>query len=301
MEHFFIDFNHLRENYHILDELVFNADETPLHGLSDKTKAICEKGAPVPIQTEVPKEENITLMLTINAVGESFSPTAILPLSNPPELSPSVLEYYHFAGSKKGYINQEIMKNWATLGFVQELEEYKRKNGFTEDQKALLILDNHGSRNILDEKEVLANHNVVLLSLPPDSSHLLQPLDLTVNLLFKKYYYQIHQFDRSLTTNQRRNQQLLDAKDVLTKALNPIDIKKAWDRCGLKTGDIIVLLSSKKLGNIISSREKDQPKQVTKKKRSRTQGSGAMLLKGASTTTNLNPIESESFQIKHKT
>ena len=59
----------------------------------------------------------------------------------------------------------------------------------TVDDPILLILDNHSSHISLKVVEICKNAGIVLLTLPPHTSHKLQPLDRSVYGPLKAYYY----------------------------------------------------------------------------------------------------------------
>lgn len=52
----------------------------------------------------------------------------------------------------------------------------------------ILILDGHGSHHTPEFLEFCENHRIVLLGLPPHTSHMLQPLDIAVFSPTKHYY-----------------------------------------------------------------------------------------------------------------
>jgi 4-hydroxybenzoate polyprenyltransferase len=52
----------------------------------------------------------------------------------------------------------------------------------------LLILDGHGSHETTDFMYLCYQHNIHLLFLPPHTSHVLQPLDLSVFSSLKTHY-----------------------------------------------------------------------------------------------------------------
>lgn len=86
---------------------------------------------------------------------------------------------------KKGWMNQEL--------FVQYLKHFIKHSRPTEKDPVLLIVDNHSSRMSLEAVELCREHHVVMLSLPPHSTHKMhkmQPLDVTFYGPFKTYYSQ---------------------------------------------------------------------------------------------------------------
>ncbi|XP_030746032.1 uncharacterized protein LOC115874874 [Sitophilus oryzae] len=82
--------------------------------------------------------------------------------------------------SESGYVNSEL--------FVQWLKHFKKHVRTSAENQVLLILDNHSSHISLKCVTYAKNNYIHLLSLPPHSSHKMQPLDRTVFKVLKDYY-----------------------------------------------------------------------------------------------------------------
>jgi hypothetical protein len=85
--------------------------------------------------------------------------------------------------SKNGWINSNIFLEW--LKFFQS---HVRP---TPAKKALLILDNHEAHRSIEAIEYAKENNIVILSLPPHTSHRVQPLDVGVFSSFKGRFEKI--------------------------------------------------------------------------------------------------------------
>lgn len=79
-----------------------------------------------------------------------------------------------------GWVNSQKFLEWLQM-FVQKVRP-------TEDHKALLILDNHESHKSYDALDFATKNNVVFLSIPPHTSHKLQPLDVAIYRPIKKFF-----------------------------------------------------------------------------------------------------------------
>jgi hypothetical protein len=75
------------------------------------------------------------------------------------------------AVSENGWTTNQIGLQW-----VQHFEKHTRSK--TIGSKRLLILDNHESHVSIEFRSFCKENNIVLLWMPPHSSHLLQPLDV---------------------------------------------------------------------------------------------------------------------------
>ena len=102
----------------------------------------------------------------------------ILPFKYLPPLPQSVLCNFHFSGQPNGWMTGMIFKNIVEVEFVAEIEKRRKLYG---NSPAILILDNHSSRNSLDKILLWENHRIKIIEIPQNSSHITQPLDLSVN------------------------------------------------------------------------------------------------------------------------
>ncbi len=111
-------------------------------------KVVIFKDEPSPITTEPGKLEHITLLLTIPIKGDPIKPLVIFPLKTLPPLHEEIMSYYDITGSNKGWINGPILKLWLENQFLSQIYERRQKYGL--NQPALVILDNHSSRDTID-------------------------------------------------------------------------------------------------------------------------------------------------------
>jgi len=76
-----------------------------------------------------------------------------------------------FTVSPNGWTTDQIGLQW-----IRHFEKHTRLK--TVGSKRLLILDNHGSHTTPEFRTFCEDNNIILLWMPPRSSHLLQPLDV---------------------------------------------------------------------------------------------------------------------------
>ena len=133
----------------------------------------------------IEKGEHITLALTICGDGSSLSPILILPLKTLPKLPTSLPFKFLITGAKEGWITGSIMHRWAEDVLKNAVEERRKLIGL-EDAPCLLIIDNHSSRQNPEFLATLERLNVDVFFLPPNCTHILQPLDLMLFFFFHK-------------------------------------------------------------------------------------------------------------------
>lgn len=95
-----------------------------------------------------------------------------------------------YAASKRGWMETEIFHNYMEKVFIP---------GLGEERPVLVVYDGHSTHVDIKVVELARKHNVTILKLPPHTSHLLQPLDVTVFKSFKSNW------DAKLVEWQRHN------------------------------------------------------------------------------------------------
>lgn len=120
-----------------------------------------------------------------------------------------------------------------------------RENFDLVNQWAMLVLDNHSSRNTLTDMELYDENKLILLYLPAHSSALLQPLDLGPNLRLKRVYSKTFHPETTDDYQDRRNRQMQALRRAVSEAVCPNVVMTGWERTGLFPVDEKVALRSK--------------------------------------------------------
>lgn len=174
------------EEHQLFDKpaCVYNMDETGLQLNNRPGEVIAKKGSKVvSTLTAAERGETITVISCCNSEGTFLPPACILKGKNKkPEfedgMPPGSIVYMN---QKSAYINTEIFLEWLKFHFVP------RKTA----GKVLLILDGHGSHCSSVEALTYADENdIILLCLPPHTTHYLQPLDRSFFKSLKAAFYQ---------------------------------------------------------------------------------------------------------------
>ena len=155
--------------------------------------------------------ENITIVACVNASGTVILPPMIIyrGKSINQELTMDGIAGAMYASSPKSYIDTELFKMW--MGRFVMLVPPARP--------ILLLLDGHASRMNLQTVQFAKDNGIHMLCLPPHTTHLYQPLDVTMF--------------RPLKTNFSIEAQKLSRKNK-KKSLNRYDfnrvLKPAWQK-----------------------------------------------------------------------
>ncbi|KAJ4935245.1 hypothetical protein JOQ06_016781, partial [Pogonophryne albipinna] len=125
--------------------------------------------------------ELVTVACAVNATGNAVPPMFISPRVR---FKDSLLN-----GSPAGSIGHCTKSGWMNEdAFLIFLKHFIRHTNCSTDHPVLLILDNHESHISLKSVTIAKENGVIMLTLPPHTSHRLQPLDKTVYGPLKTYY-----------------------------------------------------------------------------------------------------------------
>jgi hypothetical protein len=164
---------------------IYNCDETGVSTVHQPSKILAKKGKhQIGALTSGERGRNITVVCCVSATGHYVPPAFIFPrkrmkaelMDNAPNESLAVCE-------KSGWMT--------SLVFRQYLEHVVKHSHATIDNPILLVLDGHSSHTkSLEVLEYATQHGVIMICLPPHTTHKLQPLDVSFFKPFNTYYDQ---------------------------------------------------------------------------------------------------------------
>ena len=132
------------------------------------------------------RHKNITLTLAIALSGDSYLNQIIYPSTKVPTEFTTLLQHDFFiSATPSGYQTTKTFRDYIITGLLPQLLE-KRKRVHPQQQKIILIVNGHVSRKNPALLSDLQTHNIIMILLPPHSSHLLQPCDCGVNSVVKR-------------------------------------------------------------------------------------------------------------------
>ena len=265
MSRFFETYKYYRTAYGFRPEFIINIDETMINIGQNCEKVLVFKGEPKPVRKQADKLEHITLLFGITAGGMYMKPLAILPLQTLPNDFPrSIYENFDITGNEKGWITGEILRNWIKnqlVSYVNYLRTYYQK-----DDNALIILDNHASRDSIDVQHMWDEHRIAFLRIPAHSSHLVQPLDKCPNNEFKKFLFKNVRFSGNETSSQKRIEVLTKSAISYHTALSTHFNLVGWREAGLEPFNPDHILQSGMVTKIETvPEEEDKPRKKSKK------------------------------------
>lgn len=186
---------------------LWNLDETSFSLDPSKSKIVGAKGKSSSRTTSGPGRDNTTVLAAVSAEGKKAPPLIVFKaksLWNSWIPNEPIFPGTAYTSSKSGWMESQIFYNYMEQTLLPALGP---------DRPVLLVYDGH-STHVTDIVVSLAKReNITILKLPPHTSHLLQPLDLSVFKSLKDSW------DKKIAQWQRHNIGLKIPKVEFSKLL----------------------------------------------------------------------------------
>ncbi|XP_035680961.1 uncharacterized protein LOC118418925 [Branchiostoma floridae] len=207
--------------------VIYNADETGMDLSAKVSKVIVPKGWKRSPSRRVGGRDHVSALVCISAAGQTVPPMIIYNKAFPggkyTEGGPANALY---AYSDSGFIDDELFERWFKLSFLKHC---------TSDRPVILILDQHYSHITLRVLEDAIQNDVIILGLPPHTTHFLQPLDVSVFAPLKKKWAMTLEVMQAANTSfhvTKRNFANIFSS-VYDNAINPAIIKTSFAKTGI--------------------------------------------------------------------
>lgn len=190
-------------------ERIYNVDESSFCLDPTRVKVVGEKGRAAHRVTAGPARENISVLMGANAVGGKLPPLIVFKAKNvwTSWMASKEDEFpgLAYAATPNGWMDTETFTNYFERQFLKVIPK---------ERPVVLIYDGHSSHTSLKLIETAMQEKVVILKLPPHTSHLLQPMDLSVFKSLK------HKYDEKLIAWQRKNYGVKASKSVFSSLIS---------------------------------------------------------------------------------
>ncbi|KAJ6240051.1 hypothetical protein M0813_24391 [Anaeramoeba flamelloides] len=168
---------------------IFNMDETAVYNNTNRERltVVTTERNEKPIRKIPVLNFHLTAVVCISNDGSSL-PSLMIDRKKTTEqelISQRYLHQLNFTYSKSGYINSKIFFMWIKFIFYKWVEE--RKKELNLECRSLLILDNHSSHIDEESLNFCTDNQIDYLHLPPNSTNLYQPLDVSIFKGLKSY------------------------------------------------------------------------------------------------------------------
>ncbi|XP_041961220.1 jerky protein homolog-like [Alosa sapidissima] len=163
--------------------MIYNVNETGVFTVQKPQQVVTETGKKqVGSVTSAERGELVTVVCAVNAAGNAIAPMFVFPRVK--------FKDCFMTGAPPGAKGTATRTGWMNEDTWPEfLDHLIQQSNCTPDRPMLLILDNNLKAHIsLKAIEISKSIGIVLLTLPPHTSHRMQPLDVTVYGPFKTQY-----------------------------------------------------------------------------------------------------------------
>lgn len=225
---FFDQLNSIIEELNLQNkpESIYNCDESGFKSDPTTTKVVTVKGASAKRVTGGNARKTTTVLACVNANGDKMPPMI---LHKGKRIWDNMMGDTAFPGtsyavSDNGWMTETVFTTWFKNQFLD----------YIKIKPALLIYDGHLSHISMELIQAAIEAEVTILKLPPHTSHILQPLDVSVFKGVKSKWDSLlaewtkQNYGRQLPKNEFAN--------ILGKvwdSVNPDVIKKGFEKSGI--------------------------------------------------------------------
>ena len=147
---------------------IYNRDETGLPMNPPSQKVLASKGKQVCRITGNDKSQTTVLACTC-ATGTVLPPFIVIDRQTlHPSFANGEVPGTYYGTSTNGWMNQELFQGWFTKLFLEHIPPKR---------PVVLLMDGHSSHYCPNTIRCAAEHQVILFTLPPNTTHITQPLD----------------------------------------------------------------------------------------------------------------------------
>ena len=218
---------------------IYNCDESflPLDG--SREKAVTHIKSKCSYAQVNGTTEHITLLCGASAAGMALPPMIIYPKAFPGGAytfrGPDDAVY---AKSESGWVDSELFYAWMQKKILVHA---------VHQRPVFLLVDGHSSHMTLDLIDLARENNIILFCLPPHTTHLLQPLDVSVFKSLKDHFYRsLRAFcfvKRNFVVSKKEFASVV--KEPFEKAFSISNVKAGFKKCGIYPFDPNVIDQSK--------------------------------------------------------
>jgi hypothetical protein len=214
----------------ILEQNVYNMDETGIMlSKLNSVKVIVGKDNKRGYRGARVKRTTVTAVECVSADGRFLNPMIIWPASTHranwvTEPTPG----WHYAYSDTGYTDSFLSLQWLKLVFDPQTKELANQ------KPRVLICDGFGTHESLEVLEFCFENNIILCRLPSHTSHVLQPLDISVfSPLKTAYRSQVERLERGCVGTIGKEHFIPMYSPARAQAFTSRNIRAGWSKAGL--------------------------------------------------------------------
>lgn len=148
---------------------LYNMDESGMPLDPKSPKIVHIRGVKNPLSNCSNTKAQITIVGCVSAAGQILPPMVVWDRKTlTPKLAEGEVPGTIYGLSPKGWMDQELFDLWFTRHFLRFIPPVR---------PVLLIMDGHSSHYCPDTIRLAAKEQIIVFTLPPNTTHLTQPLD----------------------------------------------------------------------------------------------------------------------------
>nr|CAI5826805.1 unnamed protein product [Callosobruchus analis] len=155
---------------------IFNGDETSFYICPKSGKVLAPRGYKNVYKIVKGKEkEAITVLAVITAAGNILPPCVVFPYVRPPkDVIKSLPDGWLLGKSETGWMKADIFLDYIVKGLSKWVDDQNIQ------KPVLVFVDGHKSHLTMRLSEYCDQHGIILYALPPNATHMIQPVDVSV-------------------------------------------------------------------------------------------------------------------------
>lgn len=230
----------LKTEFEVDERDIYNMDEKGfMQGVIAKLRVMIPKyEKKKAYMTQCGNREWVSLIECVSLDGRLLPPWIIFKGKQLQKAWKEALKEGEIAMSENGWTDNTIGLAWIQRCFDKETRIYQK------GEFRMLLVDGHASHITTAAIQYCIDQKIILLCLPPHTTHLLQPLDVGVfaplATAYKSHVQRITRLGASYHVDKVDFLQVY--QQARQEAITPINVKKAWAATGLSPFDPEVVL-----------------------------------------------------------
>lgn len=229
---------------------VFSLDETGTTTVQKPKRVFASKSSRQ--LNKVTSAERGTLVTTcciVSATGTALPPVMVFPRKN--------FKTHMLTGAPSGTLGLAQPTGWMTGElFADVMRHFVKMTSSTKDNPTLVIMDNHESHLSPVVLNIAKDNGVILLTIPPHTSHKLQVLDVSVFGPFQTYYNAAA--DSWMIRHPGQTLTMYNVAELVgqafEKSMTPCNIKSGFKKAGIFPFDRDVFAEDEFLSSEVTNR-----------------------------------------------
>ena len=209
---------------------IFNSDETCVQLCPKSGKVIGIRGSKNVYEIAPGTEKsNLTFLATVSADGKLIAPLIIYPYQRvPKDIVQSVPDDFFIGTSETGWMRAETFFEFVANPFNNWLETH----GI--NKPVILFVDGHRAHLSLQVSKFCDENGIILYLLPPNTTHIMQPADVSLFKPFKTFWRdEVLQFQRENPNNVVRRRNVAPLIGKVLRRITPVTIINGFRKSGI--------------------------------------------------------------------